>query len=134
MKRSKSLLVSTVLLALLGIQGAIGIPAAFVSHDHGQFTRAVQIGSGAGAVFWTAVWFGLAYLQWTRIGAWGRRVGVLALAVMRIQSALTYLAMSRGRIPIEAATIVRFAVFTLAAFLLLSISSFASYAEFRKKA
>jgi hypothetical protein len=133
-KRSRALLVSIGVLGYLGLQGAIGIPAAFVPHDVGQFTRAVQISSGVSAIVWTLVWFGLAYAQWARRGAWGRGIGILALVVLGIQSFLTFLALSRGRIPLDASSIARFVFFTLVVFATLAVSSFVSHAEFRKNA
>jgi hypothetical protein len=130
--RSTALLISTALLVLNGIQGAIGIPAAFVAHDHGQFTRTAQISSGIGAIIGTLVWCGLAYAQWARRGTWGRGIGILAIMVLLIQSYLTWLAVRSGRVPQDASTIARFVIFTLLVFSVLAITSFVSHSNSRK--
>ena len=106
-------MVSIGLLCLLGIQNLVGVSAAFESRDVGQFTRTAQFSSGIGAILATLLWFGLAYAQWSRRGSWGCGIGIFALVVLATQSALTYLAMSRGAIPVDARTLTRFIIFSV---------------------
>ena len=123
------LVISIVILCVCGVRSVTGLPDAFVADDHGELTPAAHAGGIVGAVIGVLVCFGFAYAQWSTRGRWGFGIGIFAGALLVMQSVLMYLAISSGRVSLNAGVVAKFISFTVVGGLALCISSFISYAQ-----
>lgn len=126
---SLALKISTALLWGNGVQGLLGLPSAFIAPNHGDFNRVIQVSNILGTVGAALIWFGLAYFQWRSRGGWGRGIGIFAFIVVGLQSWLTYLAVSRGRVEADALLVVKFVTLTVMIGVALGISSLLAYSH-----
>lgn len=126
-RNSAPLLVSVAILCVFGVRSLIGLPSAFVVHDHGTLTQSAYVGGVIGALTGIFVCFALAYGQWRSGGRWGLGIGIFALVLVAMQSFLMFLAVGSGRVALDAAVVAKFVIFTVAGGLGLAVSSFVSY-------
>jgi hypothetical protein len=127
--RSPFLIISIGILCVFGLRSASGLFTAFVPHDYGEFTQAARIGGIIGTFTAVLVYFGLAYAQWSTRGKWGLGIAIFSSLLFVMQSFLTYLAVSSGRVSLSTFVVVRFIIFTVIGALALGISSFISYSQ-----
>lgn len=134
-RRSTALLVSIALLGLNGVNHILALASAAARTERfGEFSGAVHLGNVIGSAIAVLLYFGLAYAQWKKGGKWGFAIGLFAILILVVQSALMYLALHSGRLEPTASVVARFVIFSVVGAGTLAVTSIFSYSHYRQTA
>jgi hypothetical protein len=133
MSNRKLMITSVCLLAVLGLRGAVYLPAVWSSAIKSGVPASFTISHTAGTVLATAIWLVLAFCQWRNGGGWSLGIGIFALASLAGQSLIFYIAVTSGRVKIETMAMVSFLFFTVGELPALAGVNFWLYAKQKRK-